>query len=97
METVAEATERLQQAGFHGHWTAVDGARMRCSACGGEYPADALTVDEVVRFEGASDPADEAILYALTGPCGHRGIYVAAYGPDASAADVEAETALRTR
>jgi hypothetical protein len=97
METVAEATERLRRDGFDGHWTAVGGGRLRCSECGGEYAADTVTVDEVVRFEGASDPADEAILYALTGPCEHRGIYVAAYGPDASPDDVEAETALRMR
>jgi hypothetical protein len=97
METVAEATERLRRAGFDGHWTAVEGGRLRCSVCGAEFAADTVTVDEVVRFEGTSDPADEAILYALTGPCGHRGIYVAAYGPDASPDDVEAESALRTR
>jgi len=97
METVAEATERLRRAGFDGHWTAVDGGRLRCSACGGEFAAGAVTVEEIVRFEGVSDPGDEAILYALTGPCGDRGVYVAAYGPDASPADVEAETALRMR
>jgi hypothetical protein len=97
METVAEATERLRRAGFGGHWTAIDGGRLRCSVCGSEYPAADVTVAEVVRFEGLSDPADEAILYALTGPCGHGGIYVAAYGPDASPADVEAEMALRMR
>jgi hypothetical protein len=97
METVVQATQRLQQAGFGGHWTAIDGGRLRCAACGAEFAAGALTVEEIVRYEGASDPGDETILYALTGPCGDRGIYVAAYGPDASPADVEAGIALQVR
>ena len=59
-------------------------------------------IDETVRFEGDSDPDDEAILLALTVPasaggCGHRGWFAAAYGPDTPAHDVAVLQALTTR
>jgi hypothetical protein len=47
-----------------------------------------MIIDEVVRYEGVSDPDDEAILLALRCHCGRLGLYVAGFGPSASAADV---------
>lgn len=89
METMTEAISRLERAGYVESFIAESG-RVRCAACEGWHEATELTIDEVVRFEGASDPADEAVLFALA--CRHcdvRGTYVAAYGPSTSAADVE--------
>ena len=39
-------------------------------------------MNEVYRFEGASDPGDESILFAISMPCGHRGTVPASYGRD---------------
>lgn len=93
METMSQATTRLRAAGYVEHWIASDG-RLSCPDCAEEFDPAAVVVDEVVRFEGTSDPDDEAILFALQGPCGHRGQYGAAYGPAASVADAEVITAL---
>lgn len=44
------------------------------------YPRD-IYIDEIIRFENASDPSDQSILYAIT--CERRqikGIYVESYG-----------------
>ena len=43
-------------------------------------PPEDVDVSEVHRFEGASDPADESIQFAISMPCGHRGTLPASYG-----------------
>ena len=90
METLVEASRRLAAAGYSSHWSAQPGGRLVCHRTGCHYDAAELVVDEMVRFEGWSDSGDQAILYAVTDPTGgERGIYVAAYGPDASPEDAE--------
>ena len=80
MSTVTDATRRLQADGYTGNWYANDAGELVCGECGATFdPAD-VVVDEVLRFEGQSDPDDEMILYAVRGPCGHQGVYSAAYG-----------------
>lgn len=45
---------------------------------------DAYRIDAVYRFEGASNPDDESILYALSSDCySVKGILVNGYGPSA--------------
>ena len=44
---------------------------------------DEVVVEHTFRFEGPSDPADEAIVLGLLTPDGRRGVVVSAYGPDA--------------
>jgi hypothetical protein len=94
METLSQATARLRSVGYVENWIAADGM-LRCFACDATYDPAAVAVDEVVRFEGPSDPGDEAILFALTGPCGHRGQFSAAYGSYGSADDAAVIAALR--
>ena len=87
MATVTDATRRLQAAGYTGNWYANDAGQLVCGECGEVFdPADVI-VDEVLRFEGQSDPDDEMILFAVRGPCGHQGVYSAAYGPYRSPED----------
>ena len=38
-------------------------------------------ITEVYRFEGNSDPADEAVVYGIESNKGHKGILVNGYGP----------------
>ena len=50
---------------------------------------------EVARFEGQSDPDDEAAAYALQCVhCGAKGILVTAYGPSSSAEEADIVVAL---
>ena len=89
-----EAIERLRAEGYGCDLCAVAGGRLRCGACGEVVPAADVAVEQTVRYEGESDPADEVILLALHSPCGHRGLYDTAYGPAAAPDDVEALLAL---
>lgn len=95
METLLEATARLQDSGFRGSWSARPGGLLGCAGCGRVVDAGEVVIAEVVRFEGSSDPGDEAILYALIGPCGDRGLYSSPYGLYAS--EVHVEVAIRLR
>ncbi len=95
METLSHATSRLERAGYVESYIARDG-RLVCGRCGASYDPAGMSIEEIVRFEGDSDPADEAIVYALDSGCGHRGLYVAAYGPSASNDDITVAARLRS-
>ncbi len=95
METLSEASRRLRADGYVLDFLPVPGGRLRCAECGDQFDPASMVIDEVVRFEGISDPGDEAILFALRGPCGHAGLYSAAYGPDATSEDAEVAAALQ--
>ena len=90
METMLEATQRLRAVGFDLDFSATSPGQLRCAACGLDHDPEAMNIDEVVRYEGASDPDDQAILLALDSSCGRRGLYIAAFGPDTAAPDVKA-------
>lgn len=88
METVLEAATRLRAVGYDVDFSATDDGRLRCGGCGICHDPTAIVIDEVVRYEGMSDPDDEAILLAVRCDCGRLGLYSAAFGPGASSADV---------
>jgi hypothetical protein len=82
-ETVTDAVRFLETAGYRSDVT-VEGPRVRCAACGTAYVPTDLVVSHTFRFEGETDPADEAIVLGVDIPsCGAKGIIVSAYGPDA--------------
>ena len=92
LETLAEATRRLLEAGYRETFRAEDGG-LRAVETDRLFAPEELAVDEVVRFEGPSDPADEAALFALRAADGPRGTFVVTYGP--AVPEAEAEMAKR--
>jgi len=46
-------------------------------------------VDEIVRFEGDSDPGDESAVFALVSEDGTKGTYTVAFGPMMDPLDAE--------
>jgi hypothetical protein len=46
-----------------------------------KFNPEDFEIVEVYRFEGISDPADEAIVYAIESNTGHKGVLVNGYGP----------------
>ena len=93
MDTIDDRMRQFRTAGWREPISVSDGG-LRCGSCAQWVAPDDVAVDEVDRFEGASDPGDEAILFAITMPCGHRGVLPAAYGKDASAEVAEVMTRL---
>jgi hypothetical protein len=97
METLLEAIRRLRNDGYRRDLLPVPGGRLRCGECQTIVEADETVVERTVRFEGISNPDDQAILGALLTPCGHRGLFSSAYGLYASRDEVEVLRALSGR
>jgi hypothetical protein len=95
--TVTEAVALLASDGY-GDDLHLDGGQLACTSCGTSHAPDTIEVDRVFRFEGPSDPADEAIVLALRCPaCGTKGSLVSAFGPDADPDLAEAFVYLASR
>lgn len=80
METLSQAVDRLEAQGYAQAFRALPHGML--APDGGEPVApESLVVDEVVRFEGESDPEDQAVLFALRSSDGAvQGTFVASYG-----------------
>jgi hypothetical protein len=79
-DTVTEAVSDLRKRGYRTDFNLDE----NCIVCHEDKfnPAD-FEITEVYRFEGQSDPADEAVVYAVESKSGMKGILVNAYGPSA--------------
>lgn len=94
METLSEAINRLRSAGYGADFVPTADGQLRCPACESSHdPAD-MTIDEELRFEGESDPADMSLLLALTCDCGTKGLYSTQFGADISEEDTAVVQAL---
>ena len=83
--TVAETVATLLRSGFTKSYS-VHGKQIRDEETRELLPPTDFAIEELYRFEGDSDPADEAIVVALEHLSSNaHGILVAGYGPTASA------------
>lgn len=92
MDTEAEIIERLRQEGWSLDLHVTQDGRVRGEGC--EWPADEVTVRVVRRFEGSSDPGDEAMVLGVEGPDGSRGVLALPYGPDMTSPQIDAVQSL---
>ena len=85
-DTVTEAIKQLKAKGF-----TLDLNLKENQFLTGEqsYPADDFEIVDLYRYEGASDPADEATVYALASKSGLKGILVSGYGYSSDEASEE--------
>ncbi len=97
LTTMVEAIDALEAEGYTGQFR-IDAEGIHCPRCHCMHGADRGLVERVVRFEGASDPDDEAILLGLRCPeCGALGTFSSGYGPSADPAIVDQLVMLDTR
>lgn len=76
-DTVTVAVKELKQRGYTMDFNLKD----NCLICNeNNYQPEDFDIVEVYRFEGESDPADEAVIYAIEGIKGEKGILVSGYG-----------------
>ena len=76
-DTVTEAVKGLKERGY----TKDFNLRENCIICDEEkYHPEDFEIVEVYRYEGDSDPADEAVVYAVESKKGDRGVLVSGYG-----------------
>lgn len=81
-DTVTAAVNGLRERGY----TLDFNLRDNCLICHDDrFNADDFEIVEVYRFEGNTDPADEAVVYAIESTKGQKGILVNGYGVSADA------------
>ena len=97
MESVAEALQRLTAAGYTDDYRA-EAQGLRSPSNGTVHPPGLFHVDEIVRFEGDSDPSDESAVFALTSEAdGTKGTYTVGFGPMMDALDADMVGRLGSR
>ncbi|MDB4902064.1 MAG: hypothetical protein JWQ63_1345 [Mucilaginibacter sp.] len=84
--TVTEAIDQLKKQGFNLDFNLKD-TLLTCGEVG--YPAEEFEIVDLYRYEGPSDPADEATVYALASESGIKGILVSGYGISTDDASTE--------
>ena len=84
--TVSEAVEELHKQGYTLDFNLAYGKLIVADK---EYEADDFMIADLYRYEGPSDPADEATVYALVSKSGLKGILVSGYGISSDSASEE--------
>ena len=89
--TITEAVSTLEERGYTGQFCVVEGPPgLVCGQCNHRVSPDQAEVVELFRFEGESDPADEAVCAGLRCTnCGQLGTLTAAYGMSADPAEAD--------
>lgn len=89
-DTVSAAVNGLKARGYSTDFNLAE----NCLVCSDDkYELDDFEIVEVYRFEGNTDPADEAVVYGIEGRNGKKGVLVTGYG--ASAEGISAEMARK--
>lgn len=79
MNTMSSCLNKLVSEGYVGNFT-VDEKGLTTSGNGKHYKPEQVHIKNFFRFEGASDPADSSILYAIELDDGTKGTLTDAYG-----------------
>ena len=79
MNTLSEAIDDFVEQGFTEHF-GVRGRHLRGLDSGGSFGAHDVVIRAFERFEGASNPDDMSIVYAIETRTGLRGTLTDAFG-----------------
>ena len=85
-DTVSEAVSWFKKRNFNVDFNLEE----NCLVCHGDkFDVNDFEIVEVYRFEGNSDPSDEAVVYAIESVNGMKGILVSGYGISAEGMSAE--------
>jgi hypothetical protein len=85
-DTVSEAVNGLKKRGYNVDFNLDE----NCIVCHGDkFNVNDFEIVEVHRFEGNTDPSDEAVVYAIESKNGMKGVLVNGYGISADTMDAE--------
>lgn len=92
--TVTEALEQLKNQGF----TTDFNLEENCIVCStNKYRPEDFEIVDVYRYEGDSDPGDEATVYAIQSSDGTKGVLVTGYGASSDSMSEELLHKLKGR
>lgn len=85
-DTVSEALSGLKARGFDLDFN----LNENCLVCQDDkFDLNDFKIMEVHRFEGSTDPSDEAVVYAIQSENGLKGVLVNGYGISADAMNAD--------
>lgn len=93
MTTLAHTMKQLKRQGFADQFQVRDGELFALRVERAYQPED-LNVVQQHRFEGTSNPADEAILLAIRADDGVKGTLCTTFGPDLGQDEIRVLQAL---
>lgn len=93
-DTVSSAIEKLRAQGFTIDFNLAENS---ISSPHNSYNPDDFEVVDAYRYEGITDPGDEAVVYAIQSKSGEKGILVTGYGPSAVSISAEMIKKFDTR
>jgi hypothetical protein len=80
MKTVTEIIEAMREEGYIHDFSIKEG-ELYCNCGDGRiYRPDELIIEKTERYEGESNPSDNAIIYAITAKDGSKGVLLDSYG-----------------
>lgn len=74
------AIHRLERSGYTADFVVERGHTLRVAGTERRYAAAAAHIHDFYRFEGASDPDDMSVIYAVETDDGTRGTLIDAFG-----------------
>jgi hypothetical protein len=95
-DTVAEAVNGLKERGYGIDFNIV-ADKLHCTNPSLSLKPDDFRITEFYRFEGESDPADEAVVYAIESNGGEKGLVVTGFGITAEGVGEEMIEKLRLK
>nr|WP_314494764.1 hypothetical protein [uncultured Chryseobacterium sp.] len=95
MTTLSQVMERLRERGIHREFRMNEFCEMRYEDSEKNYHPHELTILKTYRFEGDSNPDDNAVLYVLEDKSGNKGIIIDSYGAESNYSGQDFDTFLR--
>ncbi len=96
MKTITEILEKLKEEHYI-HDLEYKGGVITSPSTNEEFNPDDLIIESSYRYEGDSDPSDNAVVYSVTAKSGTKGVLVDSYGAyaDPELAKIIGEIPLR--
>lgn len=79
MKTVLEIIKSLRNEGYINDFR-ISGKIIKSDTTGKTYRPGELIIEKTERYEGDSNPSDNAVIYVLTAKDGAKGILIDSYG-----------------
>lgn len=95
-DTLSEAVNDLGKRGYS-HDFKLGGNAITCEALDLQLEPEKFKIDEHYRFEGASNPGDNSVVYAISSDDGIKGVIIDAYGVYAESLSFEMLEKLKVR
>lgn len=81
MQTLSACTKMLEESGFNTPFLMLEEG-IKSISSDRIYKPQQIKIVNFYRFEGNSDPEDNAIMYALEAVSGEKGLLIDAYGSE---------------